>query len=291
MAEIPQPGGLASLAADYDAFIVDLWGVLHDGITAFPAAVDCLGRLKAAGKTVIILSNAPRRATVVAARNRELGIPDALVDLVMSSGEETWQHLKTKPDPWYRDLGMRCYHLGPARDLGMREGLDYDFVAGLDQADFILVTGILEADHGLEAYDGLLHAALARDVPMVCANPDLEVIRGGRRELCAGSIAQAYETIGGRLRSHGKPDPGIYRSCLRQAGLAADARVAMIGDSLRTDVAGAARAGLDAVFVVDGIHGTELGVDSAGDLDLDRLGELCAHYDAYPVALLPKLTW
>ena len=114
---------LSSISARYDSFIVDLWGVLHDGVAAFPAALDALARLKAAGKGVAILSNAPRRAAAVTARNAELGIGPAHFDLVHCSGEDCWQHLKDRPDDFYRGLGRRCFHIGPERDWGLREGV------------------------------------------------------------------------------------------------------------------------------------------------------------------------
>src|SRR3546814_16319543 len=114
---------------------------MHDGLRAYPAAVEALRQLRRAGKRTVVLSNAPRRAAVIAARNAEIGIPPELPDHLLSSGEDAWQHLKTRPDAWYRALGQRCYHLGQARDLGMREGLDLNFVAGLAGADFIPTTG------------------------------------------------------------------------------------------------------------------------------------------------------
>src|SRR3546814_73186 len=142
-AEVPFYSGLSAVADRYDAFIIDLWGVMHDGLRAYPAAVEALRQLRRAGKRSVVLSNAPRRAAVIAKRNAEIGIPEDLPDHLLSSGEDAWQHLKTRPDAWYRALGTRCYHLGPARDLGMREGLDLTFVDSLAEADFILNTGVL----------------------------------------------------------------------------------------------------------------------------------------------------
>ncbi|MFQ6018248.1 MAG: TIGR01459 family HAD-type hydrolase, partial [Kiloniellaceae bacterium] len=157
-AMIPIHDGFAALAERYDGFIVDLWGVLHDGVAAFPAALGCLEELRRRAKRVLILSNAPRRAAAVAARNAALGIPPRLYDATVSSGEEAWHHLRSRPDSWYRALGRRCYHLGPARDLGLREGLAYDFVDDPAAADFILNTGALSPGHGPEDYRPLLEA-------------------------------------------------------------------------------------------------------------------------------------
>ncbi len=288
---VPIYDGLSALAERYDGFIVDLWGVLHDGVQAFPQAVACLEELQRRRKRVLILSNAPRRAHVVAARNAELGIPRRLCHAVVSSGEAVWRHLARRSDPWYRALGRRCCHLGPERDRGMREGLDYDFVEDLDEADFVLNTGALSPGDTAATYAAFLRRARARSLPMVCANPDLEVIRGGRREICAGAIAFAYEEMGGAVRYEGKPHPEIYAMCLDLLGVPGRERVAAIGDSLRTDIAGANRAGIDALFVTGGLQGEALGVDAAGNAEPARLTAFCAAAGEIPSAALPVLRW
>ncbi len=288
---IPIYHGLSHIADRYDAFVIDLWGVLHDGVRAFPEAVTCLEQLRAHDKRVLILSNAPRRAEAVAARNAELGIPRGLCDGVMSSGEAAWRHLARRDDPWHRALGRRCHHLGPARDRGMREGLDYDFVEDPAQADFILNTGTLDFGDSPARYDELLRAALARRLPMVCANPDLEVIRGDRREICAGTIARAYERIGGEVRYHGKPHAEIYEDCLALIAAPARDRIAAIGDSLRTDIAGARAAGIDGIFITGGLQGAALGADPEGNVAPARLAAFCAAAGEAPTAALPVLRW
>lgn len=291
MSHPPVLPGLSALADRYDAFIVDLWGVMHDGITAFPPAVAALEAMKAAGKRSVILSNAPRRIDVITARNAELGIPPDLPDALMSSGEDAWQHLKNRPDAWYQALGRRCYHLGPARDLGMRDGLDFDFVEALDEADFIMNTGNLDAKDTVETYRAFLDRALALNLPMICTNPDLEVVRGGRREICAGALALDYEQHGGSVRWHGKPHPEVYRSCFALLPGVASERIAAIGDSLRTDVAGAAAAGIDSIFIAAGIHGAELGVEDNGEIDPERFDAFVRKAQTLPTAVLPDMRW
>jgi HAD superfamily hydrolase (TIGR01459 family) len=282
---IPIHDGLAPLAGRYDAYIVDLWGVLHDGVRAFPEAVACLERLHGQGKRILILSNAPRRTADVIARNARIGLPARVCDFVVSSGEEAWQHLVRQA------AGQRCYHLGPCRDLGMREGLAYDFVDDMAAADVILNTGALSVADTADSYDALLRPAAARGVPMVCANPDLEVIRGNAREICAGAIAARYEALGGTVRYHGKPHPGIYRACFALLDGIARPRIAAIGDSLRTDIAGAVAAGIDGLFVTGGLQGEELGVDGQGNADPARLAALCDAAGVHPVAAMPVLRW
>lgn len=288
---LPVLSGMSALAADFDGYIVDLWGVLHDGVRAFPEALDCLARLSALEKRILILSNAPRRASEVAERCAELGLSAASYDLLMSSGEDAWRHLAERPDPWYRALGRRCYHLGPERDHGMRDGLDYRFVDDLAEADFILNTGALHASDSRETYRAFLDSALAHGLPMVCANPDYVVIRGGKAEICAGTIAHAYEEMGGRVRYHGKPYPGIYETCLGLFEGIAPARILAVGDSIRTDVVGAEAMGLKAVFVASGIHGGSLVAAETGELDGDRLAELCRAEGGSPLAAIPEFRW
>ena len=288
---LPVLEGMAGLAPAFDGYIVDLWGVLHDGVRAFPRALDCLARLSAAGKRILILSNAPRRAVEVAERCAELGLTSATYDVLMSSGEDAWRHLAERPDSWYRALGPRCYHLGPERDLGMREGLDYRFVDDLDEADFILNTGALDASDSRETYAAFLGSALARRLPMVCANPDYVVVRGGAMEICAGTIAHAYEEMGGEVRYHGKPYPGIYQTCLGLFDGIAPERILAVGDSIRTDVVGAQAMGLKAVFVVSGLHNDKLVSAETGRLDGERLAALCRAEGGVPLAVLPEFRW
>jgi HAD superfamily hydrolase (TIGR01459 family) len=289
--EVPFYPGLSVLAERYDAFIIDLWGVMHDGLQAYPAAVEALRELRAAGKRSVVLSNAPRRAAAIAKRNAEIGIPEDLPDHLLSSGEDAWQHLKTRPDAWYQALGRRCYHLGPARDYGMREGLDLDFVDSLAEADFILNTGILNDTDAVETYRRLLDEGLARRLPMICANPDLIVMRGEAMEICAGALALDYQQKGGNVRWHGKPHPEVYRSCFALLEGIAPSRIAAIGDSLRTDVAGAEAAGIDSIFIAGGIHGEELKVDSKGGIDAEAYRAFIEAAEWKPTATLPFMRW
>ncbi|MEJ0072444.1 MAG: TIGR01459 family HAD-type hydrolase [Pseudomonadota bacterium] len=281
---------MRSIADAYDGFIVDLWGVLHDGGKPLPGTVDCLAAFRRAGKRVVLLSNAPRPALPVIERLREIGFERALYDDVMTSGEETWRHLVRREDPWYAALGERCYMIGPPRDLGMLTDVRAERVYDLEAADFILNTG---ADYGdtVAKFEPLLQRALARRLPMICANPDLEVMMRGRREICAGAIAVRYEAIGGAVRYHGKPYRSVYESCFALLGQPPRDRVCAIGDSLRTDIAGAAGAGIDSVLVIGGIHAEGLGVGPGELPPADRLEALCATVGFRPQAAIAGLRW
>jgi HAD superfamily hydrolase (TIGR01459 family) len=282
--------GLGEIAEGYDGFILDLWGVLHDGTAPFPGVIDALGRLKAAGKQLAVLSNAPRRAALVEARMNEIGLKRGLYDHVHSSGEETWQHLLRRDEPFYAALGQRCYHMGPARDDNMVEGIGVERVADIEAAEFILNTGPSGWDETVAQHEPLLQAARARDLPMVCANPDLVVIHQGRRSICAGAVAQRYEALGGRVRWHGKPFRPVYETCFAALGISDRRRIIAVGDSLRTDIAGANAAGIDSVLVTGGIHAEEFGL-AGGQPDLDRLIEAIAASGHKPDAVIAHFRW
>src|SRR5437588_8269533 len=164
-------GGMRELAPHYDGFILDLWGVVHDGTAPFPGVLDCMGRLIAAGKRLVLLSNAPRRADDVVRRIEKIGVPPALYHGVMSSGEEAWLHLRRRDDPFYAALGRRCWQIGSERDLEMRDGLDLEFVDTPEAADFILNTGPAEWEDTIAEYAPVIGAARRRGLPVVCDSP------------------------------------------------------------------------------------------------------------------------
>ena len=288
---VPILGGVSELARKYDGFILDIWGVIHDGVKPYPGAVACLRRLKAGGKRVALLSNAPRRVAALVQAMAAMGIPGELYHGVLSSGELAYQELRTRRDPWYAALGRACYHLGPERDKSMLEGLDLEPAARVEEAGFILNTGLDRDQESVADYEPVLAAGAARGIPMICANPDLEVVRGGRRIVCAGALAARYEALGGEVRYHGKPDAPIYEACVARLGGAAPERTVAVGDSLLTDIAGAQALGLDTVLVAGGIHGDALGMGEGGGLDGRRLTEFCVRAGHMPTAAIPAFVW
>ena len=284
-------GGLRELAPYYDGFILDLWGVIHDGVAPMPGAVDCLRSLMESDKRIILLSNAPRRADDVVRRITRIGVPAGLYHHVMSSGEEAWQHLRRRDDPFYAALGWRCLHIGSERDIEIRHGLDLEFVDTAEEAEFVLNTGPAGWDDRLEDYEPILQLALDRNLPMICANPDIVVMHGNQLALCAGALAKWYEEAGGRVRWHGKPFRSVYDTCVELLGIDDCSRILAVGDSVRTDIAGAAGAGIDSLLIADGIHAEEFG--TAGDRapDLERI-EAVLRTGAYnPVGVARRFSW
>jgi HAD superfamily hydrolase (TIGR01459 family) len=283
---------LAPLATRYDHLIVDLWGTLHNGISPLPGAVDCLAQFKAAGLGVALLSNAPFRVTGVRDVLDQIGIPDTIYDDIFCSGEIAWHAIADRVDPWHARLGRRAAFLGPDRHRPMLDNPGIDAEANISEADFLLCTGPRNMGESLEDYLPELEAAAARNLPMICTNPDREVMRGADREICAGALAEAYETrFGGDVAWHGKPYRPVFDAVLASIGSPDRARVLMIGDGLGTDIAGAAAAGLDSAFVVSGIAGERLGV-SFGELpEPEKLAEFLQIANAQPRHVIPGLIW
>jgi HAD superfamily hydrolase (TIGR01459 family) len=281
--------GMRALVPEYDGFILDLWGVVHDGTAPFPGVLDCMERLIGASKRLVLLSNAPRRSDDVVRRIARIGVPEGLYHGVMSSGEEAWQCLHRRNEPFYAALGRRCLHIGSERDLEIREGLDLVFVNKAAEADFILNTGPAEWDDTIEDYAPALGAARGRGLPMVCANPDLVVIHDGKPALCAGALAEQYEALGGRVRWHGKPYPSVYDSCLGLLGITDRRRILAIGDSLRTDIAGAEVAGIDSLLIAGGVHAAEFGADGA--LDPNRIAAAIEKSGTHPIGVAARFVW
>lgn len=278
-------GGLREIAAQYDGYILDLWGVLFNGQMPTPYALETLRELRAAAKRTVVLSNAPRRAYLVEKRMNEIGIPAGLYDHVHSSGEETWKHLKKRDDAFYASLGSACYHIGPQRDDNMIEGVGLHRVASVEEADFILNTGP-GADEKIEQFDPMLHAARRRDLKMVCANPDLVVAYGDKLFLCGGAIAQRYEELGGKVRWHGKPLPDVYETVFQLLAIDDRRRILAVGDSIRTDIAGANAAGIDSLFVATGIHAEELSA-----IEPHRLATAFGTHGENPTAVIDYFRW
>lgn len=276
--------GIAPLAARYDGFILDLWGLLHNGEKMFPGVVEALDRLKAAGKVICLLSNAPRRRAAVAATLAEMGLEPALYHHLHTSGEATHAALRTPPDPWHAALGRVCLHLGADAEQELLAGLEIRLTDSPEAASFVLNSGVADNHDTLDRYQPLLAACAARRLPMLCANPDQEVLIGSWRALCAGALARHYQTLGGPVRFHGKPYPDVYRQCLRLMNLShAPHRVVGLGDNLATDIAGARNAGMDAVLALSGIH--------ADAVARSGLATLLAAAPARPSAVIPEFSW
>ena len=286
--EIQYCNGIAEIAEHYDAFILDVWGVLHDGVELYPNVVETLERLTAAGKSLVMLTNAPRRSAAVAESMVSMGMPEKFCRRILSSGEATFLDLKQRSDPFYAKLGERFLHIGPDRDRNLFSGLDWTETDEILDCDLIVNTGPWEDGETVADYEVLLQQGASSGLPMICANPDLVVVRGGRKIVCAGSLAIKYEALGGKVRWLGKPRVEIYDYCFRELSGFHKSRIAAVGDSFRTDLAGAANAGVAPILVAAGVHAEELG---NWPLDQDSLEALADEWATRPAAVVPAFVW
>ena len=268
---IPMVPGLAALAADYDGYILDVWGVMHQGGPAYPEAIACVRRLREAGKRVVFLSNAPRLAHQVEATLNGKGVDAALYDAVVASGDAARQALADRSHPAADGLGTRYHLLGPPWSDDVIDGLGYALPPTSLRRNFLLGIGLDDGCNTVEAHEPILQAAAERDLPMICVNPDLIVIRLGVQEPCAGALAARYEELGGRVRYFGKPYPEVYDLALTALDLPAS-RVLAVGDGLATDIAGAATAGLDSLLITGGLLADTLDLAPGPSTERRRFG-------------------
>ena len=277
----------STLVPDYDALLCDVWGVVHNGIAAFPHACDALMRARARGAIVILITNAPRQSEVVARQLDKLHVPVETYDGIVSSGDVTRAVIEARP-------GQSVCHIGPERDRSIFTGVDMR-LAPLERADYVVCSGLDNDDvEKPQDYRARLETMLARKLFMVCANPDVVVERGDRLVYCAGAIADLYATMGGEVLYAGKPYRPIYDLALAKAQAAAGrkvsaSRVLAIGDSVRTDLKGARTIGVDFLFVTSGIHAEELGGRERPDSK--ALNAAFAAAGDRPKAVMRELVW
>ncbi|MGC2774094.1 MAG: TIGR01459 family HAD-type hydrolase [Bradyrhizobium sp.] len=262
----------------------DIWGVVHNGLESFPEACEALHRFRGEGGTVILITNAPRPADSVQRQLRKLGVADEVYSAIVSSGDLTRHYVAEHP-------GGKVFWLGPERDSSIHRGLAVT-LSPLEQADYIICTGLYDDEtETAEHYRPMLLRARERKLPLICANPDIVVERGDRLIYCAGAIAELYRELGGEVIFYGKPHRPIYDRAMQLAEQHAGRpvtreEVLAIGDSVRTDLAGAHGFGIDCLFVTRGIHSEEFaGVEQ---LDPASVKELFGHP---PRALMRELKW
>ena len=267
-----------------EVVLSDIWGVVHNGIEAFPDACEALHRFRRQGGAVILITNAPRPADSVQRQLRKLGVADEAYDAIVSSGDLTRLYVADHP-------GRNVFWLGPERDGSIYRGLEA-VLSPLEDASYIVCTGLFDDEtETAEDYREMMLKARERKLKLICANPDIVVERGDRLVYCAGAIAELYRELGGEVIFYGKPHRPIYERAMELAATrlghaVALSRVLAIGDSVRTDLAGAHGFGIDCLFVTRGIHAEEFaGVDQ---LDPASVKELFGHP---PRALIRELKW
>lgn len=279
---------LSEISADYDAVFCDLWGCLHNGVQAFPAAVSALQSFRASGGRVILLTNAPRPKVDVQAHITAMGVPADAWDQIVTSGQAAQSAMLAGA------VGRRVHHIGAAKDMGFFRDFDASMTAlaasanitrvPIDQAEGIVCTGLAD-DHTEtpDDYRATLLLGKTLGLPMLCANPDITVHVAGKLLYCAGALAAEYERLGGTTLYFGKPHPPIYdmaRARLGEMGCD-DARILCIGDGIATDIAGASGEEMDALYITSGVDAARFGPSPATP-DSERLTQFFAEKQAYP---------
>ena len=266
--------GLNEIYENYDAFFIDLWGVIHNGEQLIESANDVLDHLNKRKKRFVLMSNAPRPKASVAKYLKSLGFKTEYMANVYTSGDAALGALENNK------LGKYFYHLGPEKD----EDLFMKFIKfkkkNIDKAEFILCTGLDEAyETDLKYYENFFKDHLSKK--MICTNPDLAVYRGGTREYCAGSVAKIFENLGGDVIYFGKPYKDIYNDCAKE-----NEKILVIGDNLNTDIKGANNMNYDSLLIIDGIHKNEF-----KNTDFNNVQRIFSKYNATANFIQKKLEW
>jgi len=262
---------LSDIYKNYDTFVIDLWGVIHNGVELNPKAIEAIKQLKNESKKVVFLSNAPRPSSKVVNFLLKMKMDKKYLSNVMTSGEAAMHAINRN------QFGKTFYHLGPPRDTSVFDKVK-DNKTDLESCDFILCTGLFDDyENDLEHYKHLLKKYVSKK--LVCTNPDLTVHRGNIEELCAGSVAKVFEELGGEVVYFGKPYKEVYKMCFNS-----NEKVLAVGDNLRTDIRGANNLNIDCIFITDGVHREEF-------KDTSELESLLEKYKVKANFYQKKLQW
>jgi HAD superfamily hydrolase (TIGR01459 family) len=279
-----------ALVPHYEGFILDQWGVLHDGTRPYAGAVECLTQLRNAGKRIVVLSNSGRREADNLRLMKEMGLDPALIDRFISGGEHARVALDSRSDPFHRALGKRCYAFTRGGDRSLLEGIGLGLVDRVQDADFLAVLGSDAPQRLVRDYESELLMGIQRELPMVCANPDtIRLLPDGVTE-AQGALARRYEALGGTVFYHGKPYPAIYESCLRVLDCPKSSVLA-IGDSVEHDILGAVRVGIQSALIPGGVHAAELGVAWGRLPTPGNWNKFASSAPAQPDYLLAAFNW
>jgi HAD superfamily hydrolase (TIGR01459 family) len=281
--------GIGPIADQYDLFLLDQWGVLHNGEAAHPEAVEAMRRLRHAGKSIVLISNSSKRSPSSVGNLERLGVERGLYDDVITSGEMAWQEMKAGTVPFLRDLGPRCFLFTWGGDASFLKGLRFTAVDTVDDADFLLLAGTSGAN--IDIYEDELRAGIRRGLPMVCLNRDyVSVDPAGRLVECSGKVAARYEALGGKVRYYGKPGREIYEAAFARAP-GSHRHPIIIGDSLHHDIAGGRAAGIGTIFITAGIHSFDLGIRAGETPTAQAVTALCKKEGVCPDFAMAKLVW
>lgn len=282
--------GIAEISDAYDYFLFDVWGVIHDGNAAYPNVLDVISFLRKAGKKICFLSNAPRRSSKVAAVLQKFGITPDFYDFILTSGEATFLDLQKNQDSGFKNFGKNYFYIGPQKDIDLLDGLGYVRVDNASKANVAITTGF--DGEGSTLAEKLPQALEAKknNLPMICVNPDLVVVRqNGHEMICAGALAMEYEKIGGKVFYYGKPFPAVYKMVCEIFNYPEIKKILAVGDGMETDIKGASDFGIDSALVTGGILANSLGIKYWQTADKNKLAVICDSYQIFPQFVISNL--
>lgn len=277
--------GLSDLYKKYNAFLIDLWGVVHNGIHLFPNTLKVLKKLRKFKKEIIFITNAPRRSKVIISQLSDFGISQSLYNSVVSSGELTWLKIKEK---YEKKKEINCFHIGPSRDDHLFKDLNLNITNEVSKSELIINTGPWGDNDILDNYKKILEEGSKNKILMICSNPDKRVIRGNNFMICAGLLAEYYEKIGGKVRYYGKPYFSIYENCLEKLNEKDKSKILIIGDSLDNDIKGANNNSIESLLITSGVHRQ---VNNNKNIDIEKLNVLMKEKNTYPSFITTKFAW
>jgi HAD superfamily hydrolase (TIGR01459 family) len=275
---------LLEIYQDYTYFIIDIWGVIHDGTEIYPGVIENLQKIRKSGKKICFLSNAPRRSVRAETLLNNFGITKDLYDFILTSGEATFLYLQEN-----EDLDPRYFYMGPDKDLDLLDGLDYQMTK-MSEAKFIVNTGLGDEFLTVESRQKDLEDGIKYNLPMICVNPDLIVVKqSGLTILCAGLLAKKYQEMGGKVMYFGKPYQSVYDKVKKIFNAKQDDQFLAIGDGIETDIKGGNENNIDSVLIAGGILGEKLNVKYRQLPKLEKMEEICTEYDIRPKFVIAGL--
>lgn len=284
--------GLYEMMDSYDGFIMDQWGVLHDGLKPYEGVIDALNHLRQRKKQVVILSNSAKRSEDNHERLKNLGFKSTLYKDVVTAGEVTWQGLKEQKDPPFKGLGTKCYHMSRGEDRSLLKGLDIELVKDIEDAQFILITSFDSPAVSLDDLTPLFKKAVAKRIPLICANPDMVTVYGHEKQVGPGAVAKRYHDLGGSAHLIGKPHKTIFRYAQSLFDGVIPSRILVIGDSLQHDIAGAMAVDMDSCFITSGIHNASFKPGMSQDQKRKAMEHLAQNYGGIrPTLVMDELVW
>ena len=287
---------ITELVDSYDYFIFDIWGVLHDGSSAYEGVVEALKFLKSKNKKIYFLSNAPRRASKVLDFLAGLGIGNNLYDFILTSGEAAYLDLKQNQDDNFKVFGRKYFYIGPKKDIDLLHDLNYLITEDPSKSNFAITTGFDGDNSKLEEKLPFIKEARKYDLPLICVNPDLIIVKqSGLEVICAGLLAREYEKIGGQTHYYGKPFNKVYQMLYEiiskdQLIQIPKQKILAIGDGMETDIKGAKDFGIDCALVTGGILCNQLGVKYGQIANKEKLLAICNNYGFFPEFVVPALS-